>query len=111
MSQCPGCGCSYCLDCEEAVEPNVYRCEPCRIENELKDPFAITAREQLEEIVDLERRNKDLNAENIMCRRVNDELRAQNVELLREQGYCNRCSAGPGESCSLKCTRDGSRDG
>lgn len=54
---------------------------------------------------------KDLDVENIMARRVNAELRAQNVELLREQSYCNRCSNGPGESCSPDCTRDGSRDG
>jgi hypothetical protein len=97
MSQCPGCGISYCLDCEEAVEPHVYRCEPCRIENELRDPFAITAREQAREIAELERWNKDLEAENI--------------ELKRMGGYCNRCSAAPGEDCGQDCTRDGSRDG
>lgn len=45
MSQCPGCHISYCLDCEKSVEPNVYRCEPCRIENERTDPFAQSARE------------------------------------------------------------------
>ena len=77
MSQCPGCGISYCLDCEKAVEPNVYRCEECRKENERTDPFAITAREQAKELADLERRNKDLNAENIMCRRINVVYRKQ----------------------------------
>lgn len=54
MSQCPGCGISYCLDCEKSVHPNLYRCEPCRVENELHDPFAITAREQAKELAGLE---------------------------------------------------------
>lgn len=45
MSQCPGCKISYCLDCEKSVEPNVYRCEECRVEYDRRDPFAQSALE------------------------------------------------------------------
>lgn len=48
MSLCPGCGISYCLDCEKSVDPRVYRCEPCRVEHDARDPFAITAQENHE---------------------------------------------------------------
>jgi len=45
MSQCPGCGISYCLDCEKSVDPNVYRCDDCLPEHVATDPFAMSARE------------------------------------------------------------------
>jgi hypothetical protein len=38
------------------------------------------------------------------------KLELANIELERMRGYCNRCSAGPGETCGNDCTRDGSRD-
>jgi hypothetical protein len=34
------------LTCEKAVDIRVWRCEPCRIEYDETDPFAITAREE-----------------------------------------------------------------
>ena len=46
MSQCPGCGQSYCLSCEKSIDPRLYRCEPeCRQEHDEQDPFAIAAEE------------------------------------------------------------------
>ena len=90
MSQCPGCGISYCLDCEKAVEPNVYRCEPCRVEFDANDPYAKSCVELGKEVVELERRNKDLNAENVMCRRVNAELREQSGRVHAESERLRR---------------------
>lgn len=52
--ECPGCGISYCLDCEESVDPRLYRCEPCLIEHNKNDPFAQTAREYAKHLRKLE---------------------------------------------------------
>ena len=43
--QCPGCGQSYCLDCEKSVDPRLFRCDPCLQEYVANDPFAASARE------------------------------------------------------------------
>lgn len=46
-------------------------------------------------------------------KQVEDALRAQDAHiqhLSRMMIYCNKCSAGPGEECGFRCSRDGSRD-
>jgi hypothetical protein len=45
MSLCPGCGISYCLDCDKSVDPDVFRCEDCQKEHLANDPFVLTAQE------------------------------------------------------------------
>ena len=42
---CPGCGVSYCLDCEKSVDPRVFRCDSCLQDHVATDPFALSARE------------------------------------------------------------------
>lgn len=41
--QCPGCDISYCLDCEQPVDPLVYRCAPCLDKWMATDPWRIDA--------------------------------------------------------------------
>ena len=58
MSQCPGCGISYCLDCEKSVDPDIFRCEPCQKEHLANDPFVLTAQEAGREVYELEKKIK-----------------------------------------------------
>ena len=53
MSQCPGCGISYCLNCNESVDPDIFRCEDCQKEHLANDPFVKTAQEAGKEIHEL----------------------------------------------------------
>ena len=58
MAQCPGCGVSYCLDCEKSVDPNIYRCDPCLQEHVATDPFALSAREAEQRLAKIEEKAK-----------------------------------------------------
>jgi hypothetical protein len=60
MSLCPGCGISYCLDCEKSVEPDIFRCEPCQKEHLANDPFVLSAQEAGREVHELEKKVKSI---------------------------------------------------
>ena len=56
--ECPGCHISYCIDCEQGVDPRVFRCDKCLDVYEAQRRKDLAALNELEEqgIDDLVRR-------------------------------------------------------
>ena len=84
MSLCPGCGISYCLDCEKPVEPDIFRCEECQKDHLANDPFVLTTQEQSREIHELKKEARFVYDVLIQLQHV---VRGSFSEAIRDDAY------------------------